>query len=311
MLTHNPIAFQKLELRQRNKGYRLLNRLQKNPYVLVSPSVFFALCFSVYPMLFCIYVSFHNWDLTRNTMEFVGLENYRFIFTNESFLKALSNTLIFALTTVLIGVILKVLVGVFLNRNKFCHNLVQTIIFTPHIISSVAIAVVFMYLMSTNGVFNYVLNFFGIDSIGWYQDPKTALMSIIVVAIWQGLGYGVLIVISGLKSIPDYIYEAAQLDKSSKTKTFFKITVPLLSPTIFFLLVTSTVTAFTSFDVVKLMTNGGPMNSTSVLAFYIYQEGISFLHYGRAMAASVVLLVITSVLSLLNFAMVGKKVHYQ
>lgn len=305
-------AFRKLELKPRSKLYKLLNRLLKCPYVLIAPAVILALWLTVYPMLFCIYVSFHSWDLMTNTMTFVGLANYKFIFSSDVFLTSLKNTIIFMAATVLGGLVLKILCGVFLNKNTRGHNLVQTIMFTPHIIASVAVASVFMYLMQPKGgLFNSILAFFGGKPLEWLYGTNTALASIILITIWQGLGYGVLIVISGLKSIPNYVYEAAQLDKSSKINTFFRITVPLLSPTLLYLLVTSTVSAFTSFDIVKLMTNGGPSNATNMLAFYVYQQGFSFLQYGRAMAASVILLLITSSLSILNFKLAGKKVHYQ
>lgn len=315
MSTNNataPRAFRKLELKQHSAVYKFINKLCKCPYVLVAPAVLLSLWLTIVPMIFVIYVSFFNWDLMTNTMTFIGLSNYKFIFTSEPFIKSIINTIIFMLATVIGGTILKVLVGVFLNRNTKRHNLVQTIIFTPHIISSVAVATVFMYIMRPEGgLLNTVLGVFGIEPLGWYLAPETSLLSIIIITIWQTLGYGALIVISGLKSIPDYVYEAARLDKSSRVNTFFRITVPLLSPTLLYLLVTTTLTAFTSFDVVKLMTDGGPNNSSSIIAHYIYQQGFTFMHYGRAMAAAVVLLVITVSLSLLNFKLAGKKIHYQ
>lgn len=312
MLTDDGITYKKLELKPRNKAYRIFNKIIKCPYILVAPAVILALWMTVYPMLFCIYVSFHNWDLISNTMTFNGLENFKYIFHDEAFMKSLANTLIFTAATVAGGLFLQVVVGVFLNKNSKMHNLVQTVMFTPHIISSVAITVVFMYLMMPKGgVFNLVIEFFGGKSLGWYTDAKTALLSIIIIAVWSGLGYGVLIVISGLRSIPNYIYEAAKLDKSGKINTFVHITVPLLSPTLFFLLVNSSLSALTSFDIVKLMTDGGPNNSTSLITFYIYQQGLGFMHYGRAMAASVVLMVITCGLSIINFSLTGKKIHYQ
>ena len=306
------MAFRKLELKKHSVPYKVLNRLLKCPYVLIAPATIIALWLTVYPMLFCIYISFHNWDLMSNTMTFVGLSNYKFIFTSDVFIKSLVNTVIFMVATVLGGLVLKVLCGVFLNKNTRRHNLVQTIMFTPHIIASVAVATVFGYLMQPKGgLFNAVIEFFGGKPLEWLYGSNTALFSLILITIWQGLGYGVLIVISGLRTIPGYVYEAAELDKSSKLNTFFRITVPLLSPTLLYLLVTSTVSAFTSFDLIKLLTNGGPNNATNMLAFYVYQEGFTFLHYGRAMAASVILLIITSSLSILNFKLAGKKVHYQ
>ena len=305
-------AFRKLELKQHGRGYKILNGALKNPYVLTAPAVIIALGTTIYALIYCIYLSFMKWDPILGTKEFVGLYNYKYIFSDELFLTSLWNTLIFMVVTVFVGLVLKVLVGVFLNKNKPFHNLVQTIMFTPYIIASVAIATIFKYMMQpTGGVFNQILSALHLPTSQWYMSEDSALMSLAFISIWQGLGYGVLIVISGLRAIPDYVYEAARLDRSSKSKTFMKITMPLLSPTLFYLLVTSSVAAFTTFDIVSMMTDGGPGTSTYMLAYYVYMQGIRFMHYGRAMAASVVLLVITSSLSIINFAMAGKKVHYQ
>ena len=305
-------AFRKLELKKHGPVYRFFNNALKNPYVLIAPAEIIALGTTIFALGFCIYMSFMKWDLISGEKKFVGLYNYQYIFTDELFLTSLRNTIIFMFVTVIIGMIFKVLVGVFLNKNRPAHNLVQTIIFTPYIISTVAIAVIFKYMMQpTGGVFNQILTWLHLPTSNWYLGESSALMSLAVITIWQGLGYGVLIVISGLRAIPNYVYEAARLDKASKSKTFMSITMPLLSPTIFYLLVTSSVTAFTTFDIVSMMTNGGPGNSTYMLAYYVYMQGIRFMHYGRAMAASVVLLIITSTLSAISFALAGKKVHYQ
>ena len=305
-------AFRKLELKQHGTAYKILNGALKNPYVLIAPAVIIALGTTIYALIYCIYLSFMKWDPIFGTKEFVGLYNYKYIFSDELFLTALKNTIIFMVVTVFIGLVLKVLVGVFLNKNKPFHNLVQTIMFSPYIIASVAVATIFKYMMQpSGGVFNQVLGLLGIEPSLWYMGEDSALMSLAFITIWQGMGYGVLIVISGLRAIPDYVYEAARLDKSSKSKTFFHITMPLLSPTLFYLLVTSSVGAFTTFDIVSMMTDGGPGTATYMLAYYVYMQGIRFMHYGRAMAASVVLLVITASLSAVNFAMAGKKVHYQ
>ena len=305
-------AFRKLELKQHGPIYRFFNNALKNPYVLIAPAEIIALGTTIFALGFCIYMSFMKWDLITGEKKFVGLYNYQYIFTDELFLTSLRNTIIFMFVTVIIGMVFKVLVGVFLNKNRPAHNLVQTIIFTPYIISTVAIAVIFKYMMQpTGGVFNQILTWLHLPTSNWYLGESSALMSLAFITIWQGLGYGVLIVISGLRAIPNYVYEAARLDKASKSKTFMSITMPLLSPTIFYLLVTSSVTAFTTFDIVSMMTNGGPGDSTYMLAYYVYMQGIRFMHYGRAMAASVVLLIITSTLSAISFALAGKKVHYQ
>lgn len=310
---YEPIpVFRKLELRKHGPVYKFFNNALKNPYVLIAPAVIIALGTTVFAIGYCIYMSFMKWDMIANTREFVGLDNYKFIFGNSQFMISLTNTIIFMLETVFIGMILKVLVGVFLNKNKPFHNLVQTIMFSPYIIASVAIAVIFKYMMQpTNGVFNQILSALRLPTSQWYMGEKSALASLAFITVWQGLGYGVLIVISGLHAIPNHVYEAAKLDKAGPFKTFFQITVPLLSPTIFYLLVTSSVSAFTTFDIVSMMTRGGPGKSTYMLAYYVYMQGIRHMHYGRAMAASVVLMIITCTLSAINFALAGKKVHYQ
>ena len=166
-------------------------------------------------------------------------------------------------------------------------------------------------MMPEGGVFNTILSWFGLPPSGWYMAQESALASLIFIALWHGLGYGVLIAISGLRAIPDYVYEAARLDKSSKTTTMMKITMPLLSPTIFYLLITTCVGAFTTYDIVDLMTQGGPNNATMMLTYYIYEQGIRFMHYGRAMAAAVILMIICSSLTLLSFKASAKKIHYQ
>ncbi len=305
-------SFRKLELKQRSPLYKLVNNALKNPYVLIAPAIILALATTIFALGFCIYMSFIRWDLITGEREWVGLYNYKFIFGDEMFLSSLKNTIIFMIVSVFISLVLKVLIGVFLNKDKPGHNIVQTIMFSPYIIASVAIVTIFKYMMQpSSGVFNQILSWLHLPTSKWYLGADSALMSLSFIAIWQSLGYGALIIISGLRAIPNDVYDAARLDKAGKVTTFFKITVPLLSPTIFYLLVTTSVGAFTTFDIVAMLTKGGPGTSTYMLAYYIYMQGIRFMHYGRAMAASIVLLIITSVLSIINFVVAGKKVYYQ
>ena len=315
MLTNSEdiLVLRKLELKERGKGFRKFDKLLKNPYILIAPAIISALCFTVIPILFCFVISFCNWDILRGTLTFAGLKNYKFIFRDEIFLKSLRNTIVFMLATVFGGLTLKILVGLAMNKNTRRHNLVQTVMFTPFIISSVAIASVFMYLMrpGDGGLINQIIMLFGGKPSLWYKGENTALLSIIIISIWCSLGYGILIVIAGLKAIPTYVYEAARLDKSGKLNTLVHITLPLLSPTVFYILVTSMTGAFTSFDTVNIMTDGGPNNSTELIALYIYKQGFAYMHYARAMAAAVVLFLVISSLTIINFKFGGKRIHYQ
>lgn len=303
---------EKLELKQHGKAYRFFNRVLKCPYVLLAPALITCLVMTVYPMCFGIYLSFHKWDPLTGRKKFVGWNNFKYLFTSEDFHKVLSNTIIYMLVILFVGLFIKILLGVFLNKRTPAHNLVQTVVFTPHIISSVSVAVIFMWLMDPkNGVLNLGLKALHLPASNWYLSADTALMSVLIVAIWQSCGHGSLLVIAGLRSIPEYLYEAARLDRSSSAKTFVKITIPMLSPTLLYMVVTTTASAFTSFDIIKMMTQGGPDNSTNLIAYYVYQQGIMFNQYGRAMAAAVILLLFTATLSCINFFVLDRRVHYQ
>ena len=303
---------EKLELKKRGSLYRVINRVLKCPYVLIAPSLITCLVLTIYPMCFGAYLSVHKWDPLSGRKKFVGLDNFKYLFESEDFHKVLSNTIIYMLVILFVGLALKVLLGVFLNKRSPAHNLVQTVIFTPHIIASVSVSVIFMWIMDpAHGILNMALNAVGLPSSNWYLSKDTALLSVLIVAIWQSCGHGVLLVIAALRGIPEYIYEAAKLDKSTPFKTFTKITIPLLSPTLLYMVVTTTASAFTSFDIIKMMTDGGPDNATNLIAYYVYQQGIMFMQYGRAMAAGVILFAFTATLSAINFFVLDRKVHYQ
>jgi len=299
------------ELKKRGKIYTAFNNLMKNAYVLIAPSMITCFALTIFPMCFAVYLSFHKWDPVSGRKKLVGFDNFRYLFKSPDFIKVISNTLIFMFAIVFLGLLIKLVIGVFLNKRTPLHNFTQTVLFTPHIISSVSIAVIFMGLMTPNGVFNTVLRALHLPTSNWYLGRDSALASVIFVSIWQSCGYGVLLVIAGLRGIPEYIYEAAKLDRSSSLNTFIKITIPLLSPTLLYMLVTTVCSAFTSFDTIKMMTDGGPDNATNLIAYYVYQQGMMFNQYGRAMAAAVILLIFTATLSAVNFFVLDRKVYYK
>ncbi|MCQ6562636.1 carbohydrate ABC transporter permease [Paenibacillus mendelii] len=290
---------------------RALNKVLQNPYVLIAPAVILVSIFSLYPILFAVKVSFMNWDVVTGEQSFAGFNNYRSIFADPDSMQVLKNTLIYAFFTVCFGLIFALMIGILLQKSTFLTNLVQSVIFTPHIVSFVSVTIMWMWLLDPQmGIVNYVLKMFGFEPQLWMMSPKTSLLSIMIVSIWKGLGFSAMIVIAGLQSIPSYIYEAAKLDRSGRWSTLFRITIPLLSPTLFFLLITSTIGAFSSFDVVNLMTGGGPQGSSNLIVHWIYQIGFLKFQLGKAMAASVLFLILIGFISLLNFMFFSKKVHY-
>ena len=203
------------------------------------------------------------------------------------------------------------LFALWLQKSTLLNSIAQRIMFLPHIVAMLTVAYIFQWLMDDNGLFNAVLSFFHLPVLRWLNSSTTALMSIVIVSIWKNVGYYALILLSSLKAIPSEINEAAELDDARPLLKFFKITMPMLSPQIFFLLVTITIGSFKVFESIRILTGGGPGSSTDVLVFYIYRYAISNGKYGYACAAGSVLFVILMILTIIYFKLPGKQVHYQ
>jgi sn-glycerol 3-phosphate transport system permease protein len=233
---------------------------------------------------------------------------------SPDFRQVLANTFIY--TVLLVGMVmaLAVLIAVWLNsgKKKILNEVVQGFIFTPHIISLVSASLVFLWLMDPDiGLFNMALGLFGLRPFPFLNSPNTALFSMVLVMVWKSLGYYSLIIMAALQTIPSEIYEAAELDDTPKVRVFFKITLPMISPTVLFTTVVATINSFRIFDTVSVMTQGGPANSTNTLVYYIYQYAFKFSKIGIASAAGVIMLVFVGLLTFVQFGVGGKRVHYQ
>ncbi|MBP1932214.1 carbohydrate ABC transporter permease [Ammoniphilus resinae] len=293
------------------KSGQLLEK--SRPYLYVAPALAFFTLFFFYPIAYMVYLSFYDWSLLDlSAMEWVGLENFHALFTDADFYQVLSNTFVFTVFTVSLGMGIAFFLALWLNHRAKIYGIVQAAIFTPHIISLVSIAMLWLWLMDPQyGLLNAILESFGLPPYSWLADTKSALASLILVSVWKVVGYNTLVFIAGLQSIPKYLYEAAALDRSPAWKTLWKITIPMLSPTLFFLLIINTISSFQVFDTINIMTQGGPVNSTNMLVFYIYEQGMDFYNGGIASAASVVLLLLVALLTLFHFLVLSKKVHYR
>jgi len=242
--------------------------------------------------------------------KYVGWSNYSYIFTKDKvFLKALGNTFIYAMSVVPISVVLSIFLAVLVYRQKR-SSIWRLIFFLPTITTPVAIGMVWMYLYRPNyGLINTILNLFGFKSLDWLNNPKTALLSIIITAIWANIGANMLILYAGLKDIPTSYYEAAAVDGASGWVRFSKITLPLLKPAILFVVVTGMISSWQVFDFIVAMTAstlgraGGPINSTMTMVLYMYQTAFEYMYMGRACAMAYVLLIIIMALSLILLRM--------
>lgn len=283
------------------------------PYLYIAPALTFFFLFFLFPIGYVIYLSFFDWSLLNlEEMDWVGIDNFTELLAEADFHQVLGNSLIYTVSTVFLGILLSFFLALWFNRSARVYGIIQAAVFSPHIISLVSIAMLWMWLMDPQyGLLNALLEMVGLPGYTWLADPKSSLMSLVLVSIWKSVGYNTIVFIAGLQSIPRDIYEAAELDHSPWWRTLTRLTIPMLSPTLFFLLVINTVSSFQVFDTIYVMTQGGPINSTNMLVFYIYEQGMDFYNGGAASAASVILLVLVGILTLLHFRVMGKRVHYQ
>ena len=283
-------------------------------YLMAMPAIILLFAFTVYPLFYMAYRSLFGGSVISRNPKFVGFDNYKALVESTDFHQVLMNTAIYTVITVGLTMVLAIVIAVWLNgkRNSKLNSIAQTFIFTPHIISMVSVSTLFLWLMdSQNGLLNVVLTALGFEPYTFLASPETALLSVSLVSVWKGLGYYVLLIMAALQNIPTSVYEAAEMDDTPPLRTFFKITLPMISPTILFTSVVAVIASFKVFDIVSIMTGGGPVNSTNTLVYYIYDFAYSYGKPGQACAAGMVLLLFVCVVTYVQFLVGKKRVHYQ
>ncbi len=299
----------KTKKKKRHIGRRIAAKLP--PYLMTAPAICSFLLFTIYPIIDMIRLSFYEWN-GLSERKWVGLKNYNYLFNVQiDFKIALKNTLVYTAAVVFFLLLFALIFSVWLQKDSRINGFVQRVMFFPHLCAMLAVSLVFSWLMDENGLFNAVLSFFHLPGLRWLNSSTTAMISVVVVSVWKGIGYQALLLLSALKSIPADIFEAAELDNTPPVRKFFRITIPLLSPQLFFMLITITLNSMKVFDSIRVMTNGGPGKSTLVLVYYIYSYAQANLKYGVAAAAGVVLLIFLLILTVIYFKLIGKRVHYQ
>ena len=271
-------------------------------YLFVAPAFLGALLSTIFPCIFMLIAAWFKLDLANlENSKFVGLKNFEMMFKYDTeFQKSIGNTLLYALFTFGLLTVVTIAMAAWLAKNTRIHNAAQTMVFTPHIASLVSVSIVWIALLNPNGIINQILAVFGIEGPGWLIQENTSLLSVSFVQVWKDIGYYVLIIIAGLQGIPTYVYEAAKLDKASKATTFFKITLPMLTPTLSFVFITKFINSFKVFAPIQIMTDGGPMGSSMVLSYWIYKVGRVGYNYGLAMAGAIILTIIVGTCTIIN-----------
>lgn len=282
------------------------------PYLMVMPAVIFLVVFTFIPIMYLFVLSFFKYNLISD-MQFIGMENYKNLFFVEAgFWVAARNTVIYTVSLVIFLTLFSLLLAVALEKSSLLNAFAQRLMFLPHLCATLTVAMIFQWLMNEEGMFNAVLGLFKLPGLRWLNSSDTALFSIIIIACWKDIGYYTIIMLSSLKAIPAEINEAAELDNAGFFRRFFKITLPMVSPQLFFLLITITMGAFKVFDMVRILTEGGPGNSTDSIVYWIYKKAFTgTLNLGLASAASVVLMGVMMIMTVIYFNTINKKVHYQ
>ena len=281
---------------------RLFNREDTAGYMFTLPFTLGFLFFMIVPMGISFYYSFCDYDILSPPV-FTGLENFRTMFTDETFLKTIGVTFFFAFVSVPLKLLFALLVALLLLRNTKMSGIYRAAYYLPSIIGgSVAVAILWKRMFAIDGVVNKLLGMIGIEtSFSWLGDTRTAIWVLILLAVWQ-FGSSMLIFLSSLKQIPASLYEAAMVAGAGTVSRIFKITLPLLTPTIFFNLVMQMINGFLAFTQCYIITQGKPMNSTLLYTVYMYQQSFEFYNTGYGAAMAWVMLLLIGLITLFLFA---------
>jgi len=278
----------------------------------LAPALFIFVVFVFIPLGRTFYLSFYNTRSTGLVTTFNGIDHYIDLITSKTFLSSLVATGLFAVYAVPLGITLGLVLAVLLNQRLRGISVFRTMMASTIAISAAVGSLIWLLLFNPSlGLLNYVLSLAGIRGPEWLIQPTTAIIAIAITTIWLTLGTNIIVLLAGLQGIPEEIYEAARLDGARGTRMFTRITVPMVSPSLFFLLVVDTVAVLQAFTQIHLLTRGGPVDATRTLVYGIYLDAFQNFQFGFASAESVVLLVLIMTLTILQFRFVERRVHYQ
>lgn len=252
------------------------------PYLLVSPYIIYFLMFVAFPVGFSIYLTFNNWNIIA-PMEYTGLSNYKRLFQDAIFWKSIFNTVIFLIIHIPLQIVVALFLAELLNQKIKFKGFFRGAFFLPVIVSGVVVTILWQQLYGFDtGLLNRILVKIGLGKIGWLTDPNWAMPSIAVMATWKNVGLYIILFLVGLQTVPPHYYEAADMEGATHWQKFFHITLPIINPTVFMVVILSTIGGFSLFIEPYVMTGGGPLNSTVSAVLYIYKQGFFYYHMGYA-----------------------------
>jgi len=285
-----------MAIKFRQSPQQLLDNDAIAAWIFLAPALILLGIFLLWPIAYLFYLSFTTGSFTAEGVRWAGLRNYIRLIINPDFRQVLGNTLYFTIATVIPSLVIPLGLAVLLNRSFALRGVLRTAYFIPSITSLVAVGLGFRWLFQTEGPVNALLDSLGFEPIPWLGSSTWAMPVIILLSSWKQLGFNMVVFLAGLQAIPLNRYEAAELDGANSWAKFWHITLPGLRPTLIFATVTTAIFTLRSFEQVYIITGGGPLNSTNLLVYYIYEEAFSLFDFGYAAAATTVLLSFTLVL---------------
>ena len=276
------------------------------PYLFILPAAVILVLFFFIPFIETVVLSFRDYSTNLYAPTFVGLDNYVALLKSKEFYFVLWNTFLYVVGAVPILATVPLVLAILINQKIKCLNLYKILIYLPVIISIVVVAIAFKWLYATQGILNYFAELFKIHPIDWLTSPDVAIWSVIIVTIYKGIGYYMMIYLSALIGAPKDLLEAAEVDGAGLIQKHLNVTIPYLMPTIALVVTVSTISALKVFAEIYVMTRGGPLDSTKTIVYYIYERAFENLDLSMASAASVVLLIVVMVFSALNILVFEK-----
>ncbi|MEM6724301.1 MAG: sugar ABC transporter permease [Bacteroidota bacterium] len=264
----------------------------KTAYLFIAFPLLLFMVFTLIPIFFAFGISFFDWNLLLPDKPFVGLANYFELFQDEVFIIAIKNTTIYALGVVPTQTILALFLAFIMNQKLKGRAFFRLAFYVPAITSSVVTSIIFVWIYSNKGLLNYLLSLVGVDGNDWLTDPGTAIFAIMALNVWTTSGYFMISFLAGLQSIPGALYEAAKIDGANAWVQFWRITVPMVRPVTFFVVVLGLIGCFQVFDQIYVMSQGGPVNATTTMSFFVYQSAFKYFRLGFAAAGAIILAII-------------------
>ncbi|MEI2664735.1 carbohydrate ABC transporter permease [Rossellomorea sp. LJF3] len=299
-----------------SNGWKNSMSKNKHPYVFIAPAVIILTVFSIVPIIVAFLISFTDLDLKGladwSNVSFIGMDNYSALLSDELFHKSIFNTLFYVVIGVPLVIVFSLGIALLLNYGTSkLFTVFRGVYYMPSITNIIAVAVIWGFLYNTEyGLFNYLLSLLDVEKIPWLGEPTIAKLSLIVLAVWKGIGINMIIFLAALQGIPKSYYEAAEMDGANRWQVLKNVTIPLLRYATFFVTVTTLIGWLQFFEEPFVMTNGGPLDGTISMALFIYQRGFQFSEFGYAAAGSFILFVIIIIITLLQFKLRKSDTEY-